>query len=35
MEEEILYDNNGNPEWVVTNELDENGEPIIIPYEEQ
>lgn len=34
MEDEILYDENGNPEWVIIyGETDPNGEPLIVPYE--
>lgn len=33
MEDEILYDENGNPEWIVVHdEVDPNGEPLIVPY---
>ena len=36
MYEEILYDENGNPEWIVLHgELDLDGEPLIVPYEEE
>lgn len=35
MEDEILYDENGNPEWIIIHsETDPNGEPLIVPYEE-
>ena len=34
MEDEILYDENGNPEWIVIqDEVDPEGNPVIIPYD--
>jgi hypothetical protein len=31
--EEILYDEDGNPEWIILHdEVDPNGDPLIVPY---